>query len=141
MESNQSQRKKKDKPITSEEELAEIVIKFEREELFPDNQHDITATPRREDGNRNISKKHLSDDYQYEQSGFFQKGQSISNKPYGSTCALEYVHAMRAVVESHQQRGYFHPISVNQATILAQQYHIHNGLKIFGDRCRVAVTK
>ena len=56
------QRKKKEKPITSEEELAEIVIKFEREELFPDKQHDVTATPRREAGNREISKKHLSDD-------------------------------------------------------------------------------
>ena len=30
---------------------------------------------------------------------------------------------------------------MNQATILAQQYHIHKGLKIFGDRGRVAVTK
>ena len=48
---------------------------------------------------------------------------------------------MRAVVESHQQRGDCHSNSVNKATILSQQYHIHKGLKIFGDRGRVAVTK
>ena len=105
MESNQSQSKKKDKPITSEEELAEIFLKFEKEELFPDNQHDINATPRREDGKRNISKNHLLDDYQYAQAGFFQQGQSTSKKSYGSTCTLEYVHAKRSVVESHQERG------------------------------------
>ena len=135
------QRKKKEKPITSEEELAEIVIKFESEEIFPNKQHDVTVTPRRESGKRKISKKYLSDDYQYAKSVFFQQGHSISKKPYGSTCTLEYVHAIREAVESHQQRGDCHPHSVNQATILAQKYNIHKGLKIFGDRGRVAVTK
>ena len=51
------------------------------------------------------------------------------------------MHAIREAVESHQQRGDCHPHSVNQATILAQKYNIHKGLKIFGDRGRVAVTK
>ena len=121
--------------------MAEIFFKFEREELFPDKQHDVTATPRQEAGNRKISKKHLSDNYQYAQSGFFQQGQSIPKKPYGSTCTLEYVHVMREVVEIHQQRGDCQPHSANQATILAQRYHIHKGLNIFGDRGRVTVTK
>ena len=88
-----------------------------------------------------MSNKHLSDNYQYAQSGFFQQGQSIPKKPYGSTCTLEYVHAMREVVESHQQREDCQPHSANQATILAQRYHIHKGLKILGDRGRVEVTK
>ena len=48
---------------------------------------------------------------------------------------------MREVVEIHQQRGDCQPHSANQATILAQRYHIHKGLKIFGDRGRVEVTK
>ena len=48
---------------------------------------------------------------------------------------------MRAVVESHQQRWDCHSNSVNKATILSQQYHIHKGLKIFVDRGRVADTK
>ena len=77
MELDWRQRKKKEKTITSEEKLTEIVLMFEREELFPDKQHDITSTPRREDGKRKISKKHLSDDYQYAQSGFLQQGQII----------------------------------------------------------------
>ena len=66
----------------------ERVLKFEREELLPDKKHDVTDTPRREPGKRKISKKHLSNDYQYAQSGFFQQGQSISKKPYGSKCIL-----------------------------------------------------
>ena len=92
-------------------------------------------------GKIKMSKKHLSDDYQYAQSGFFQQRKIILKKPYGSTCTLEYVHEMRAVVEIHQQRLDCHPHLVNQATILAQQYNIHKGLNIFGDRGRVAVTK
>ena len=50
-----------------------------------------------------VSKKHLSYDYQYAQSGLFQQVKSTSKKSYGSTCTLDYVRAMRAVVESHQQ--------------------------------------
>ena len=67
MERDRRQRKKKEKPITSEEELAEIILKFEIEELFPDKQHAITATTRREAGKIKMSKKHLSYDYQYAQ--------------------------------------------------------------------------
>ena len=54
---------------------------------------------------------------------------------------IEYVHVMRAVVESHKLRDDCHPDSVNQATILAQQYHINKGTKISGDRGRAAVKK
>ena len=50
MERDRRKRKKKEKPITTEEELAEIILNFEREELFPNNPHDLTATPRREAG-------------------------------------------------------------------------------------------
>ena len=46
MERDWRQRKKKEKTITSEEELAERVLKFERDELLPNKQHDVTATPR-----------------------------------------------------------------------------------------------
>ena len=141
MERDWRRRKKKEKPITSEEELAERVLKFERDELLPNKQHDVTATPRWEAGKRNISKKHLSYDYQYVQLGLLQQGQRIPKKPYVSTFTLEYVHAMRAVVESHQQRGNCYPHSVNQEKILAQKYSIHKGLNIFGDIDIVAVTK
>ena len=64
----------------------------------------------------------------------------MGGKPY-TKMNMEYVHAMRATVESYQLQGDCHPHSVNQATILAQQYHINKGLKIFGDRSRDVVKK
>ena len=54
---------------------------------------------------------------------------------------MEYVHAMRAVVENLQARSDCHPKEVYRATVLAQQYHITKGLKIYGDRGREAVKK
>ena len=54
---------------------------------------------------------------------------------------MEYVHAMRAVVKNQQARSDCHPKEVYRAIVLAQQYHITKGLKIYGDRGREAVKK
>ena len=54
---------------------------------------------------------------------------------------MEYVHAMKAVVENHKARSDCHQCEVLKATVLAQQYHITKGLKVFGDQGREAVRK
>ena len=62
-------------------------------------------------------------------------------EPKGSRITLEYVHAMRVVIENQQARNDCHPKEVYKVTVLAQQYHITKGLKIYGDRSREAVKK
>ena len=44
-------------------------------------------------------------------------------------------------MENFQARSDCHPKEVYRTTVLAQQYHITKGLKIYGDRGREAVKK
>ena len=113
--------------------------------------HDFTTVPERAPGKRQVKKNHLRTiDHLYTQtSGHFQaathrhepnSGTDYTvQEPKGSKITLEYVHAMRAVVENHKARSDCHPNEVLKATVLAQQYHITKGLKIYGDRGREAV--
>ena len=115
--------------------------------------YDPTTVPERAPGKRQVKKNHLkTTDHLYTQtSGHFQTAthRHVPNsgadytvrEPKGSRITLEYVHAMRAVVENHQARSDCHPKEVYKATVLAQQYHITKGLKIYGDRGREAAKK
>ena len=88
-----------------------------------------------------MKKGHLkTEDYLYTQtSGCFQtathrhvpsSGADYTvREPKGSKITLEYVHAMRAVVENLQARSDCQPKEVYRATVLAQPYSYHEGFE------------
>ena len=117
------------------------------------HKYNPTTVPERAPGKQQVKKSHLkTNDYLYTQtSGRFQttthrhvpsSGADYTvREPTGSRITLEYVHAMRAVVENQQARSDCHPKEIYRATVLAQQYHITQGLKIYDDISREAVKK